>query len=588
MNGSRENQPDTAASGSDSARQVGDLAAFRRMMLASRGTFSLSFAVCDDRTLRDSLVRRLSEEFPGVLVVRLPTNVNDVYDTVRAQWPSFPPVAVFILDLEASVPFADEAQPALRALNSSREQWERFACPIVFWLAEYAATRLTARAPDFWRYRSHQFEFIPEAVPLSTARQEAFAGYDMVDALPFEEKAFRVTELERRVREAGVHPPADLLPHVLVWTYELAHLLEHANRFTEAEEHLRKALAWAESTFGSEHPETARALANLARLLKITNRMAEAELLIRRALAISEACFGKNHPALARLLNNLALILKATNRLAEAEPLIRRALDNAEAVYGRHDPNYANCLNNLATLLQATGRLAEAEPLMRQALSIVEAAFGQKHPYVALCHNNLAVLLQDTRRWSEAEPLLRRALSIREASYGRYHPEVAVSLNNLAQLLKATNRLNDAEPLMRRALAIDEAGFGQIHPTVASRLNNLAQLLQATNRHLEAEPLLNRALCIDEAAFGQNHPDVAIDLNNIALLFLATNRRAEAEPLMRRAFGILVDFTRTTGHPHPYLEGVTQNYRGLLVQMGDSPAQAQEKIDKLLEPLRSK
>ena len=36
---------------------------------------------------------------------------------------------VFILDLEASIPFEDSAQPALRALNSSREQWERLRCP---------------------------------------------------------------------------------------------------------------------------------------------------------------------------------------------------------------------------------------------------------------------------------------------------------------------------------------------------------------------------------------------------------------------------------------------------------------------------
>ena len=488
----------------DSARQAADLAAFRRMMLASRGTFSLSLAVCDDRKLRDSLIERLSGEFPGILAVRLPPNVGDVYDNVRRQLPAQPPAAVFILDLEASIPFEDDAQPALRALNSSREQWERLACPVVFWLAEYAVTRLTARAPDFWRYRSHQFEFIPDPVSLGAATQESFAGFAMVDALPFEEKAFRVTELERRLREAGPQPPADLLPHVLTWIYELAHLYQHANRFPEAEQRLRQALEWASSTFGSEHPKTAEALNNLAQLLHYTNRLAEAEPLMRRALAIDEAAYGKDDPEVATDLNNLAQLLHDMNRLAEAEPLMRRALAIDEAAYGRDDPDVATDLNNLARLLL------------------------------------------DTSRFAEAEPLMRRALAIDEAAYGKNHPEVAVRLNNLAQFLHATNRLAEAEALMRRGLAIAEASFGQEHSIVAKYLKNLATLLQATNR------------------------------------------QAEAEALMRRHLEIFVNFTRATGQPHPHLNDAINNYGNLLMKMGHSQAQAQEKIDNLLRPLRSR
>ena len=57
---------------------------------------------------------------------------------------------------------------------------------------------------------------------------------------------------------------------------------------------------------------------------------------------------------------------------------------------------------------------------------------------------------------------------------------------------------------------------------------------------------------------------------------------------MRRALEILVNFTRANGHPHPYLQVVTDNCRGLRVKIGDSPEQAQEKISKILEPIRKK
>ncbi len=523
---------------SDAERQTADLAAFRRMLQVSSGTFSLSFAVCDDRKLRDSLVERFSAEFPGIAVVRLPAGVEGIYTTAAAQVGSQTPAAIFVLDIEASVPFCSDSQPALRVLNSSREHWEAFRCPVVFWLADYAITLLHRHAPDFWRYRSHQFEFIPEPVPLTDLKAESFSGFPMVDAMPYEEKAFRITELERRLREAGDPPPADLLPHVLTWIYELAYLYRHASRFVEAEPILRQALAWSESSYGSDHPQTADAMSNLSALLE------------------------------------------ATNRTTEAESLMRRALQIDEATYGPDDASVALDLNNLAALLQSMNRLAEAEPLMRRALCIDESIYGSEHPNVALSLNNLALLFQDTNRLEEAEPLMRRIVNVFEKNYGSEHPNVATSLNNLATLLQATNRLAEAEPLMRRALSIDESSYGSDHPRVGTDLNNLAQLLQATNRLAEAEPLMWRALGIDGASFGPDHPNVAIRLNNLARLLQATNRLAEAEPLMRRSLDILF---RSLGPEHPNSQMARGNYIGLLQALEVPEEEIGERVRGVVE-----
>jgi len=533
---SRKRQVTAEEEPRDSERQAADLAAFRRMLQISSGTFSLSFAVCDDRKLRDSLVERFSAEVPGIAIIRLPAGVDGIYTTTAAQIGSHTPAAIFVLDIEASVPFGSASQPALRALNASRELWESFRCPVVFWLADYAITLLHRHAPDFWRYRSHQFEFLPEAVPLTDLKTEAFSGFPMVDALPFEEKAFRITELERRLRESGDPPPADLLPHALNWIYELAYLYEHGSRYPEAESWKRKALEWAESTFGLDQPQTSVPLNNLAELLRVTNRLAEAEPLMRRSLSIDEASYGPEHPNVAIDLNNLAQLLQATNRLAEAEPLMRRALGIDEASYGPDHPNVAIRLNNLATLLQATNRLAEAEPLMRRALDIDEASYGPDHPNVATSLNNLAALLQATNRLAEAEPLMRRVVEIFEISYGKDHPNVATSLNNLAALLQATNRLAEAEPLMRRALGIDEASYGPDHPNVAIRLNNLATLLQATNRLAEAEPLMRRALGLFVRSLGREHPNSqTVRENYIGLLKALEVPKGEIEERVKSA-----------------------------------------------------
>jgi len=79
--------------------------------------------------------------------------------------------------------------------------------------------------------------------------------------------------------------------------------------------------------------------------------------------------------------------------------------------------------------------------------------------------------------------------------------------------------------------------------------------------------LRRRALAIDEKSYGPEHPSVALRLNNLALLLQDTNRLGEAEPLMRQALLILLKFTRETGHLHPDLRVVLENYSGLLKEM---------------------
>jgi hypothetical protein len=64
-------------------------------------------------------------------------------------------------------------------------------------------------------------------------------------------------------------------------------------------------------------------------------------------------------------------------------------------------------------------------------------------------------------------------------------------------------------------------------------------------------------------------------LHNLAGLLQATNRLSEAEPLYRRALAILVQFTRATGHQHPNLETVRNNYVRVLTALGRSEAETE-------------
>ena len=303
----------------------------------------------------------------------------------------------------------------------------------------------------------------PSAPDYLTEVEEMIAAWEIHRSGELEEFAHRLAKMGRGLTlrsfsETRLAFLRDTLESVgdsearIAQRLRIAAVLMDLARWKESEEQQRHALA--EATALANAKLVARASNDLAQLLQHTNRFGEAEPLMRRALEIDEAALDKRHPNVAIRLNNLATLLRDTNRISEAEPLMRRALAIGAAAFGEQHPTVAIYSSNLATLLLDTNRGEEAEPLMRRALEIDVAAFGKQHPNVAIRLNNLAQMLKDTNRIEEVEPLIRRALEIDKAAFGKQHPAVARDLNNLATLLKDTSRIEEAEPLMRQSLDI--------------------------------------------------------------------------------------------------------------------------------------
>ena len=516
----------------------------QRLFDVSEGCFSFAAATYQTLEIRDKYIKTLQSEYESLEVIAILDKDRSILEQVLDYIKDKKTRAIFVTDIESLVVDDDTCLHLINGLNTSREAWKKnFCCPIIFWMPEYLTTIVSRVARDFWSWISHHFEFVEEGLPESVSSFENIrsdtieANTELIKVMSLADRKKRISELEKWLQ----NPTTDIKMQDIL----------------------------------------SRRINELADLYYYMAEYPKAEPLMRRALKIDEDSLGPDHPDVAIDMNNLAQLLADTNRLDEAEPLMRLALKIDEDSFGPDHPDVAIRLNNLAQLLKATNRLDEAEPLMRRGLEIEQNSKGKNHPHVAIQLNNLAQLLADTNRLDEAEPLMRRVLKIDEASFGPDHPNVAIRLNNLAQLLKATNRLDEAEPLYKRVVDIFEKSLGKDHPNVATALNNLAVLLQVTNRLSEAEPMYRRALKIDEASFGPDHPNVAIRLNNLAVLLQDTNRLAEAEPLMERQLVIFLQFTRRTGHQHPRLQDGINNYTKLLMQMGHSKDEVNNRLKRL-------
>jgi len=310
---------------------------------------------------------------------------------------------------------------------------------------------------------------------------------------------------------------ARLLPHalaVLAFSSEDvpdAHAARLANQcavylqtraeYDAAESFLRRALAFAETMLGSEHPSVATSLSNLAGNLRHQNRFSEVEALYNRAIEIDTKFYGQDHPEVATDIGNLALFFMDIEQFDKAAPLLERALAIDEAEYGPKHPTVGVDLSNLSNLMASIGNPAEAERLCRRALAIADEANGPNHPDVALRLNNLALYLLESNKTSEAEETMYRSLAVTEVTCGRDHPMVAAVLRNLAAVLISTDRHAEAEQPLRRALTIDEAAYGNQNPMLIDDLEQLAMVLDIEGNS-QAAAFYQRALALRESAGG--------------------------------------------------------------------------------------
>ncbi|MCH9003444.1 MAG: tetratricopeptide repeat protein, partial [Planctomycetes bacterium] len=282
-----EHSGPTSSPFSETDRQSAELAAMRRMLAASRGTFSLSIAVCNSPALRAYLVNKLLEDDAAYVAVSMPRGTENFLDYALADLGSRTPSALFLVDLENSLP-SDGPRPAIRLLNATREKWQQcFACPVVLWLPEYAVKLLAIEAKDFWSWRSHQFEFVAESAEPTPASSGAFVeGIGAAFNLDVDRKQFRIAELRERIEAGGDDPEPEMATHVTTWLNELGMLLVFVGKLDEAETASRKALEISDKLGRLEG--TATEYGNLGIIFWMRSALDEAEKMYRKALEIDK------------------------------------------------------------------------------------------------------------------------------------------------------------------------------------------------------------------------------------------------------------------------------------------------------------
>jgi tetratricopeptide (TPR) repeat protein len=323
----------------------------------------------------------------------------------------------------------------------------------------------------------------------------------------------------------------------------------------------REQLSNCESSFGSDHPETAAACLKLAELLSDNRSYLDAELLYNRAAKIVEECFGQQSLEMARLLSEMGGHYFAQDLFSEAEKYYWQAYDINLTLLGDRNLAVAQCLEDLADLYDVQSEYLQAERLYLSSIGIKEKLLEADDPELLSSLRKLVLICRQSCDYApETRPtgeLLVDAGMVEQSKIDeglqlakKYNVPLGRALITLKQLSQ-----EDLQKTLHAQLLMKDGGIPgyvvvralktacRMNLTIEDALKKVGwKREQPADRH-QFEALLR---CSDELIkleqkYTPEHPDVGKKCVELADLYAAGNNLRESEILLKRALNIYLD-----------------------------------------------
>jgi len=207
----------------------------------------------------------------------------------------------------------------------------------------------------------------------------------------------------------------------------LGRALGELGKLAEAEDHIRRAVALTESTYGPDHVRLALPLSDLGRILSDLGRTDEAISIHRRALALSTDAFGPLNSSTLSHQNNLANALSSAKSYGDAITLYEAILSSRILISGDDALEVGDVYQNLAVSQAQAGRPEDALVSLARAEKIFDEKLSAGHPRRAFPALTRAAIMLDLHRYDDAERNARNAFEALSQSLpqGHFATEVA-------------------------------------------------------------------------------------------------------------------------------------------------------------------
>jgi serine/threonine-protein kinase len=288
---------------------------------------------------------------------------------------------------------------------------------------------------------------------------------------------------------------------IIETTNLLGNATYHAGRFTAADSHNPKVLAFDQKRLGPRHPSVAHSLVNLGNVLYERERWDEAAKLYGEALSIDSTYNGPEHLSVARDLLLVSRSLSRRGAYAEAQPLAERSRRLYEKTYGLHHPRTAIALSELGWLATKTRRFSEAESLLTQTVAICRETLGDDHAFVGSALGLLGAAYLDQGKLDTAVATYRHAFDNLTKALGSDNVITATTQVRFGRALLRRRQYDEAERQLSEGRRILLAHAESSPPSVEREARgDLIALYQATGRSADAVRLRNDSVAAGDRA----------------------------------------------------------------------------------------
>ena len=306
------------------------------------------------------------------------------------------------------------------------------------------------------------------------------------------------------------------------------------DRFDEALEHHRNALALRQRLYGEASPLVAASYDNMGLSYDFKGDNTTGTELHRKALAIDEAALGPTHPTVALTLTNLAVSMRMGGDLDGALEIAKRALAVKEQIYGPDSAMVAVSLNEVGNNLFYRGEYPAAIEVFERSLAIKRKAYGNEHPMISSAIGNIANCYMNMNQFEKAKPLVEEVLAITTKTLGADHSDAGHQYLRLGKILVSEHRYAEGRVQMEHALKIWTAAFEPTSPLIANAEHDLGDLEEAAGNHAAAIGHYSRAMKIQDGGHG-DVVDRAETHYALAKALWANGDHVAAAPLARES-----------------------------------------------------
>jgi tetratricopeptide (TPR) repeat protein len=319
----------------------------------------------------------------------------------------------------------------------------------------------------------------------------------------------------------------------------MAILALNEGKYREAEDRLRKALAFLEQADG--RPETGPAghmFQTLGSTFGSQGRLAEAERAFTRALGIVEREFGPEYPQAVAIRSDLTELRLQRGDFAGAAADYRALIVRGESLQGPQHPRISDWRAILAVALVWIRDLDGAREAAETAVTNLLPIRGPGHPSTTTARIALADVLVQSGHAAEAHGHLAASLPALEKYADDWQQWGAYAWNTVARVAIARGAYGEARAALDRAQRFTTTGNVDIYDQVATGALR-SEVERRTGAHASARASAERALALAERSFVDSSPGLVPPLVALAEAALAAGDPARAVPALERALALL-------------------------------------------------